>query len=167
MLLCVVSGPARAARCDGNSAYELKEPAICSRIVEFSGSCGHPNYSFPDWSDVAIAIGAWEKVPIRIIAVSADAIVQTKGHTITGTIFAGDSFNGDPLTPLRYATSGVSDAGEVAVVLHSEQHFPIDVGMQFPAGQPWEHIHLDVHLTCNPTGAGYSGNLSVWYVLDK
>ena len=167
-LVCLAPAPVQAAQCSGNSGYELKEPAICSRIVEFTGTCGHPNYSFPDWADVAVAVGSWEKTPIRILAISADAVVQTKGHTIIGSIFAGDSFNNDPLTPLRYATSGASDAsGNVAAVLHTAQHFPVGLGMQLPAGQPWEHIHLDVHLTCNPVGAGYSGNLSVWYRLDK
>jgi hypothetical protein len=165
---CLGSKAALAAQCFGNSHLELKEPALCSRIIEFSGICGHPNYNFPGWPDVAIAVGAWEKTPIRIVAISADAVVRTKWHTVTGSIFAGDSFNNDPLTPLRYATAGISDLhGDVSAVLHTEQHFPAGIGMQLSAGQPWEQVHLDVHVTCDPAGATYDGNLSVWYVLDK
>ena len=163
----LLSRNAMAAECFGNTKANLKEPAICSRIVEFGGQCGHANYDFPGWPDVAVAVGAWEKVPIRVVAVSADAVVRAKWHTLTGSIFAGDSFNNDPLTPLRYATGGVSDLhGNVSMVLHTEQHFASGLGMQLPAGEPWEHTHLDVHITCDPAGASYSGNLSVWYVLD-
>lgn len=165
---CLISQPASAAECFGNIKAELKEPALCSRIVEFSGACGHANYSFPGWPDVAVAAAPWEAVPIRIVAVSADAVVRAKWHTVTGSIFAGDSFNNDPLTPLTYATAGISDLhGNVSMVLHTAQHFPAGVGMQLPAvGPPLESTHLDVHITCDPVGASYTGNLSVWYVLD-
>lgn len=166
---CLILRTAEAAECFGNTKAELKEPALCSRIVEFGGACGRANYDIPGWPDVAVAVGAWEKTPIRIVAVSADAVVRAKWRTITGSIFAGDSFNNDPLTPLRYATGGISDLrSNASVVLHTEQHFPSGLGMQLPAaGQPWEWIHLDVHITCEPAGASYTGNLSVWYVLDK
>lgn len=167
-LTCLSSRSALAAQCFGNTKAELKEPAICSRIVEFGGVCGQPNYKFPGWNDVAVAVGAWEKTPIRILAVSADATVQTKWRTITGSIFAGDSFNNDPLTPLRYGSAGISDFhGDVSAILHTEQHFPAGLGMQLPAGLPWQGTHLDVHITCEPKGATYNGNLSVWYILDR
>lgn len=168
--VCLLSRPTLATECFGNTKVDLKEPALCSRIVEFGGACGHANYNIPGWgSDVAIAVGAWEKAPIRIVAVSADAVVRARWHTVTGSIFAGNSFNNDPLTPQRYAMAGLSDLrGNVSAVLHSEQHFPSGFGMQLPAeGQPWQQIHLDVHITCEPAGARYAGNLSVWYVLDK
>jgi hypothetical protein len=53
-------------------------------------------------------------------------------------------------------------------VLHSEQHFAPDLGMQLPAaGQSWQEVHFDVHITCEPIGANYTENLSVWYFLAK
>lgn len=152
----------------GGSNAVLKEPALCSKIFLFNGLCGHPNYGYPGWPDVAIAVGAWEKAPIRILAVSADAIVSTRWRAITASIFAGNSFNNDPMTPLRYATGQlVGLFGAVHAILHTEQHFPADNGMQFPAGQPMPQTHLDVHVSCDPAGAHYSGNLSVWYVFDR
>jgi hypothetical protein len=167
---CLTSHTAAAAECFGNTKAELKEPSLCSRIIEFAGVCGRANYDIPYWTpDIALAVGAWEKTAIRVVAVSADAEVRAKGHDVSASIFAGDSFNNDPLTPQRYAIGKAADSSADAVaVLHTERHFPLGVGMQLPgAGQPWENIHLDVHVACEPSGASYAGNLSVWYVLDK
>ncbi len=59
--LLLASSAADGAQC-GGSGPNLKEPASCSRNFSFHGACGTPNYNFPDWETVAIAIGAWEKV---------------------------------------------------------------------------------------------------------
>jgi hypothetical protein len=146
----------------------LKEPAICSRLFEFLGSCGKANYPFKDWEDAAFTVGAWEKVPIRILSVSADATIQTKWQAIAARMFAGNSFNADPMTPYATTAAGIMDLhGDVTATLHTAMNYPADAGMQLPAGQPWEHIHLDVHLRCTPLGASYPGSLSVWYRLDQ
>jgi hypothetical protein len=166
LIFSVSSVSAHAAQCAGDS-HQLKEPAVCSRIFEFTGNCGKPKYNFPDWNDVAFAVGAWEKVPIRIFFVSADATIQARGRAISARIFAGDSFNADPLTPYKTAAAGIMDLrGNAIATLHSAMNYPPDAGMQLPAGQPWEKIHLDVHLQCTPIGSAYYGNLSVWYRLD-
>jgi hypothetical protein len=149
---------AHAEQCGANGV-ELKSPALCAKIFEFNGTCGEPKYKFPDWDNVVIAVGAWEDVPIRITGASADVIVQGKGNApVAAIIFAGNSFNADPLTPEQYAF-GIS-----GTVVHAQKD--LAPGMQFPAGMPWETTHLDVHLTCFPKGAAYSGNVSVWYRLD-
>jgi hypothetical protein len=57
--------------------------------------------------------------------------------------------------------------GHVRAVLHTEQHFPSERGMQFPTGEPMLPSHLDVRLNCRLVGASYSGNLIIWYFLDK
>ena len=162
----LVPGAASASRC-GGSGPELKEPAVCSRHFGFQGLCGRPNYMFKDWDDVAIAVGAWEEVPIRILFVSADARIQTKWRAVTASMYAGNSFNADPLTPWAQATAGILDLrGDVVATIHAGMTYRPDLSMQFPAGQPWQDTHLDVHLQCTPTGAPFFGSLSVWYKLD-
>jgi hypothetical protein len=165
--LLLASSAAEASQCAGNSV-ELKDPAICSRNFPFHGNCGKPNYNFPDWDTVAVAIGAWEKVPIRIVSVSVDAVVTTKRSASWATIFAGNSFNNDEMTPLRSA-AGVTSGwwGSVITTVHSGKDFPPGLGMQFPAGQTMRQAHLDVHLDCHPIGAPYYGNLTIWYTLDS
>jgi hypothetical protein len=157
---------AAAAQC-GDRGAQLKEPAICSRSFPFHGACGTPNYNFPGWDNVAVAVGAWEKVPIRIVSVSTDAIVTTKRSASWAIIFAGNSFNADEMTPLQSAV-GVTSGwwGSVITSVHSEKTFPPGLGMQFPAGQPMYDAHLDVHLECRPIGAPYFGDLTIWYTLD-
>ena len=165
-LIASLSFPAYAAQCGGES-YQLKEPALCSKFFVFNGACGRAVYPYPGWSNVVLAVSAWESVPIRIVSVSADALIEGRWwRRVTASIFAGNSFNADPMTPYRYAASaGFDILGHAAVAIHSEEHFPLDDAMQFPAGQPMPQIHLDVHLTCSPN-ASYSGSLSVWYRLD-
>ncbi len=151
----------------GGTGPELKEPAVCSRLFEFGGLCGKPNYPYKDWDDVAVAVGAWEKVPIRLLFVSADARIQTRWRAVTARMFAGNSFNADPMTPYTNAAAGILDLhGNVVANIHTDMTLPAGLGMQFPAGQPWQDTHLDVHLQCTPTGAPYSGSLAVWYKLD-
>jgi hypothetical protein len=159
--------PAYAVQC-GGGGYQLKEPALCSKLFVFSGTCGRAVYPYPGWPDVVFAVGAWEAVPIRVTSVSVDALVRSRWwRMVSASIFAGNSFNADPMTPYRNATSSAFDLlGRAAVAVASEQHFPLDDAMQFPAGQPMPQVHLDAHLTCSPNGASYSGSLSVWYRLD-
>jgi hypothetical protein len=161
---------ARAAQC-GGSGPDLKNPTLCSRPFAFEGACGRPNYNYPGWPDVALAVGAWEKVPIRVVAVSTDAVIETERwknrFAKLAGIFVGNSFNDDPMTPYRYAAAGRSlPFGKTRLTVHTEQRLPYDSGMQFPAGQPMFDAHIDVHLTCEPEGALYFGNLIVWYRLD-
>lgn len=157
---------AYATQCGGGGP-ELKEPAICSRLFLFSGRCGYSNYSYPEWPDIAFAVGAWEKQPIRISRVSVNAWIKTKWRSAVAMIFAGNSFNADPITPYRMAMAGISDIfGNVNLTISSDHTFNEDAEMQFPAGQSMPQTHLDVHLTCEPKGAQYSGNLTVWYRLD-
>jgi hypothetical protein len=167
VVLLLSSSAARAAQCSGEG--DLKEPALCSRSFAFHGACGKPNYQFPEWETVAVAVGAWEKTAIRIVSVSADATVisaaNSKAPASWAIIFAGNSVNNDPMTPLRGA-AGVVSGAEVVTVAHSEKDFPAGLGMQFPAGKSMHDAHLDVHLDCRPIGANYFGSLTVWYTLD-
>lgn len=170
VLVLFWSAAARAAQCGGGGP-ELKNPTLCSRAFAFEGACGRPNYDYPGWFDVAFAVGAWEKLPIRFVAVSADAMILTdkwqNRFAKLAMIFVGNSYNGDPMTPYRYAFAGRSlPFGKTYLTVHTEQRFPDDSGMQFPAGQPMPRTHVDVHLTCQPDGAFYSGNLMVWYKFD-
>ena len=67
-----------ALHCGGGGAV-LEAPALCSRIFGFTGRCGesgYPQYG-SDWSNVAWMTGAWEKLPIRILAVEADVTIKT------------------------------------------------------------------------------------------
>jgi hypothetical protein len=166
LVVLLMPGAAAAAQCRG-SGPDLKEPAVCSRLFGFQGLCGKPTYPYKDWDDVVVAVGAWEKVPIRILFVSADARIQTKWRAVTASMYAGNSFNADPLTPWAQAAAGIMDLrGDVVATIHAEMTYRPDLGMQFPAGQPWQDIHLDVHLQCTPTGAPYFGSLGIWYKLD-
>ena len=146
VVLLLPGGAAVTTQC-GGSGPELKEPAICSRLFGFQGVCGKPNYPYKDWEDVALAIGAWEKALIRILFVSADARVQTKWRAINASMYSSNSFNADPMTPWAQTAAGIMDLrGDVVATLHTEMTYRADLGMQFPAGQPWQDIHLDVHL---------------------
>ncbi len=171
MLIAVIvvvlwSGTVHATQCRG-IAPELKEPALCSIAFDFDGECGVPKYKFPDWDTVAIAVGAWEKLPIRIIIAAADVVVMARGAPSFVSVFAGNSYNADLMTPERKAVGVPSGPhGEFFASVHAEEHFPADAGMQFPAGQPMEAAHLDVHVYCWPKGASYTGSLSIWYKLD-
>jgi hypothetical protein len=169
-LVLFSSAAARAAQCGGGGP-ELKNPTLCSSAFAFQGACGRSNYDDPGWPDVALAVGAWEKVPIRFVAVSADAVIATERwqnrFAKLAMIFVGNSYNGDPMTPYRYAAAGRSlPFGKTYLTVHTEQRFPADSGMQFPAGQPMRKTHVDVHLVCQPDGASYLGNLMVWYKFD-
>ncbi len=169
-LIAILSFSAYAAQCGSNGA-ELKSPVLCSRMFVFAGACGRPNYPYPGWPDVALVVGAWEKVSIRIISISVDAMIETQRwknrFEKVAMLFIGNSFNADPMTPYRYATAGRSlPFGRTRLAVHVEQRFPDDDGMQFPAGQPVRQTHIDVHLTCEPAGASYLGNMIVWYRLD-
>lgn len=166
-----LSDIARAAQCGGNGP-ELKNPTLCSRPFIFDGACGRPKYNYKGWSDVAFAVGAWEKVPIRVVAVSADAVIETERwknrFAKLAEIFVGNSFNDDPMTPYRYAAADRSlPFGKTRLTVHTEQRLSYDSGMQFPAGRSMFDAHIDVHLTCEPEGASYFGNLIVWYRLDE
>lgn len=158
---------AHAAQCGGDGP-QLKDPALCTKLFTFSGTCGRPNYPYPGWPDIALAVGAWEPVPIRVLSVSADAMVTSRWWRLaTASIFSGNSFNADPMTPYRNGVAAAFDIfGRSAVAVHSEGNFPGGAGMQFPAGQPMPRAHLDVHLSCTPLSARYSGSLWVSYVLD-
>jgi hypothetical protein len=159
--------PGYAAQCGGES-YQLKEPTLCSKLFEFAGRCGRGNYPLPDWTpDVAFAVGPWERVPIRIFAISADTIVRATWRAVIARMFLGNSFNADPMTPYVYASGGIMDlSGRVAVSVHAEQHYPI--GMQLPGAGPVPlSPHLDVHLICEPNDAPYYGSMTVWYSLDE
>jgi len=164
IIIALLSGTAHAAQCDGNGR-DLKEPALCSKLFVFEGRCGHTPY--PQWtSDVAFAVGPWEKVPIRIFAISGDAVVRATWRAAIAQMFLGNSFNADPMTPYVNASAGIMDlSGRVAVPIHVEQRFPI--GMQLAAAGPVPlEPHLDVHLICEPADAPFFGSITVWYKLD-
>jgi len=165
-LLCLASYPAHAEQCR-NNGIALRSPAICTITFDFNGSCGNVLYKYPDWADVVFIAGAWEKVPVRILSASVDAMIQTKYQTVIATIFAGNSYNADALTPKRSvaANPSVRDGTAIAI-LHEETKFPSDSGMQFPAGLDAPTTHIDVHLVCLPKGAGYAGSLTLTYKLD-
>ncbi len=156
--------PAHAAQCQGTD-WELKAPALCSKLFEFAGRCGRTPYrgSTPD---VAFAVGPWEKVPIRIFAISGDAVVRATWRAVVAKMFLGNSFNADPMTPYVNAAGGIMDlSGRVAVPIHVEQHFPI--GMQLAGAGPVPLVpHLDVHLICEPDSAPFFGSMTVWYGFD-
>jgi hypothetical protein len=158
--------PAHAVQCGGSGA-ELKAPALCSKLFVFAGICGRSNYPDPAWFDIAFAVGPWETIPIRIFAISGDATVRSKWRAVVAKMFLGNSFDLDPMTPYVMASGGILDlSGRVAVPIHAEQHFPI--GMQLPPPGPEPLTpHLDVHLTCEPNGASYSGSMTVWYGFDQ
>lgn len=164
IIVALLSGGAHAAQCEGTGP-DLKEPALCSKLFVFEGRCGHTPY--PQWTpDVAFAVGPWEKVPIRIFAVSGDAVVRATWRAVIAEMFVGNSFNADPMTPYVSAAGGIMDfSGRVAVPIHAEQHYP--VGMQLDAAGPVPLTpHLDIHLICEPAGAPFFGSLTVWYRLD-
>lgn len=163
----LTSGVGHATQCDG-AGPALKEPALCSKLFEFVGRCGRTPYVDLGWTpDVAFAVGPWEKVPIRIFAISGDAIVRATWRSVVAKMFLGNSFNADPMTSFVNAAGGIMDlSGRVAVPIHVEQHYR--VGMQLPAAGPDPlEPHLDVHMICEPSGAGFFGNLTVWYALDR
>lgn len=164
VVAALVSGAAQAAQCEGTGP-DLKEPALCSKLFVFEGRCGHTPYQ--GWTpDVAFAVGPWEKVPIRIFAISGDAVVRATWRAVTAEMFLGNSFNADPMTPFVNAAGGIMDlSGRVAVPIHVEQRYPI--GMQLSAARP-EPLsqHLDVHMICEPDNAPFWGSLTVWYSLD-
>ena len=162
---CLVSSLANAGQC-GGAGPDLKQPLLCSHTFDFDGTCGMPKLPGQDWTTVVVAVGAWEKVPIRILRASADAILMGEGPTIWGRIFAGNSFNADLMTPEKSGGASAAAGAALVVPLHTEANFPEDDGMQFPAGLSMQRAHLDVHLYCSPKGAGYAGSLSVWYKLD-
>src|SRR5580692_6821030 len=87
-------GAVNAAQCNARG-HQLKEPLLCSHSVSFEGQCGKKVYDFPQWDDVAVAFGAWEEVPIRIMAVSADALIMNERTPAWGAMFAGNSYNDD------------------------------------------------------------------------
>jgi len=159
---CLTALPARAVQCGANG-IELKEPALCSRAFDFNGKCGTPKYDYPGWETVVMATAAWETSPIRIVLVSVEAIISSPQHPLQATIFAGNSYNADLMTPERSAIS----TRESAIVVHSEARFPSDNGMQFSTGEPLSKAHLDVHLYCLPIGAPYAGSMDIWYKLDE
>jgi hypothetical protein len=161
----LISRSALAVQCGGRGP-ELKEPALCSKLFEFSGTCGTTPY--PNWTpDVAFAVGPWERTPIRIFSISGDVTVRATWRAVIAKMFLGNSFNADPMTPYVNAAGGIMDlSGRVAVPLHVEQRFT--VGMQFAAAGPLPlDPHLDVHLICEPKGAAFFGSLTVWYTLDR
>jgi len=167
---CLLALPAQAAQCRG-SGPDLKPAALCSVTFNFSGKCGKPVYSYPNWDDVVFATGAWEISSI----VAADAIVTAAKGRAFARIFAGNSYNADAMTPERYATGPpivgraarlLGFGGTSVAIVRSEEHFPEGLGTVLPAGQPMQRTHLDVHLTCLPEGATYAGSLSVWYMIE-
>lgn len=165
IIAALLSAPAHAAQCDGTGP-DLKEPALCSKLFVFAGSCGRAAY--PAWTpDVVFAVGPWEKGPIRIFAVSADAVVHATWRAAFASMFVGNSFNADPMTPFVTASGGILDlSGRVAVPVHAEQHF--STGMQLAGSGPDPLVpHLDVHLICEPNRAPFIGSLTVWYTLDR
>jgi hypothetical protein len=164
IVAALLSGTAHAAQC-GGSGPDLKEPALCSKLFEFVGRCGHTPY--PQWTpDVAFGVGPWEKVPIRIFAISGDVIVRATWRAVVAKMLLGNSFNADPMTPYVTASGGILDlSGRVAVPIHAEQHFA--TGMQLAGAGPVPlQPHLDVHLICEPADAPFFGSLTVWYSLD-
>jgi hypothetical protein len=164
ILAALGCGSAHAAECSGTDP-ELKSPALCSKLFVFAGRCGEKNY--PEWTpDVVFAVGPWERTPIRIVAISGDAVIRATWRAVIAKMFLGNSFNADPMTAYVNAAGGVMDlSGRVAVPIHAEQHYP--VGMQLAAAGPVPLVpHLDVHLTCEPDGAPYFGSMTVWYTLD-
>lgn len=164
IVAALLAGTAHAAQC-GGTGPDLKEPALCSKLFVFEGRCGHTPY--PQLTpDVAFAVGPWEKLPIRIFAVSGDAVVRATWRAVIAEMFVDNSFNADPMTPYVSASGGIMDlSGRVAVPIHAEQHFPI--GMQLSAAGPEPLVpHLEVHLICEPAGAPFFGSLTVWYRLD-
>lgn len=162
-----VPSVASAAQCAG-SDWKLKEPALCSKLFVFSGTCGQTNY--PAWTpDVAFAVGPWENVPIRIFAISGDAVVRATWRAVFAEMFLGNSFNADPMTPYVTASGGILDlSGRVAVPIHAEQHYQIGMQLAGRSNEPGQELvpHLDVHLICEPKGASYFGSMTVWYSLD-
>lgn len=174
--------PAHAAQCRGTGP-DLGPSPLCSVAFDFNGTCGVAKYPYPHWETVVMATGAWEKSPIRIVIASADAMVMARGVRVLATIFAGNSYNADLMTPERAAvgnairrphggfagwlgrTLGTDGPTVSALSLHSEERFAD--GMLFPSGLPMESAHLDVHLDCQPKGAGYAGSLAVWYRLER
>ena len=165
-LALLMSGAAHAAQCGGTEP-DLKEPALCSKQFEFVGRCGRTPYSGPGWTpDVAFAVGPWEKVPIRIFAISGDAVVRATWRSVIARMFLGNSFNADPMTPYVYAAGGIMDlSGRVAVPIHVEQHYRIGMQLAAPGPEPLMP-HLDVHMICEPADAPLFGSITVWYELD-
>ncbi len=91
--------------------------------------------------------------------------MRTKWRAITASMFSGNSFNADPMTPYVRAAAGIMDwRGDVVAAVHSAKDYPPNLGVQFPAAG--KKAHLDVHLTCEPNGAACWGSLTVWYTLD-
>jgi hypothetical protein len=158
---------ANAGQCRA-AGYELKEPVVCSKSFHFSGTCGSNPY--PEewgWGDVKIVAGAWEKSPIRFLSVSSDALLTGSHSVVSGVMFVGNSWNDDEMTPtVRAGGVATGKIETVLVPIRAEQRFAPGFGMQFPAGQDWHHVHIDVHLSCLPADAVYEGTLTVWYSID-
>lgn len=161
VLALLTPSSALAARCDGEGPV-LKEPALCSKLFEFSGQCGKTPYAWAT-PDIAFAVGPWEKTPIRIFDIAGDVIVYASWRAAFARMFLGNSFNADPMTPYANAVGGILDlSGRVAVPIHVEHHFR--TGMQLPGRGPAPlDPHLDVHLVCEPAGAPFLGSMTVWY----
>lgn len=150
---------------------------LCTRLVDFNGMCGKPNFpEAPQYDeDVAAYLNPWEDSSITVREVQVTAYLQ--GPVVNGQpqpanlnigLFSGNSYNSDPMTPYEYA---FAYGGRITVV-RTKERFPDGTGMQFPGKR--EHpdrgpteVHLDVHVDCGPVGATYFGRWFLAYTINE
>ncbi|HUC63720.1 MAG TPA: hypothetical protein VMF53_17375 [Alphaproteobacteria bacterium] len=144
---------------------------VCSKTFgSFSGTCGTPAYSFPDWGDVAWYMVPWESNSITIISAHASILISApSSHDLYIEAMIGNSYSPDPVVPFQF-TSRPSAA---ILTLDLGYQFPAGYGMPFPAPSTPTQIkaiggvdyHLDLHLSC-PRGAKYQGYVTIDYLVN-
>lgn len=145
----LLSAPASAAMtCQGQALASAADGhGLCTKNFYFSGTCsgGDQNPSLNDGVGINTPyVPGWEPVEIAIRDVW---IVFIPPRPTSFYAFAGNSYTPDIMTWIT--SDGV------------ERHLPSGTSMEFPSSMAGQHI--DLHISCLPSGTPYQGFYTVVY----